>query len=261
MTLFKDKKVRTLILIMGVLVAVGLMVSRSYYQSINDSYDPRVVPAKKLYSEYNTLAEGNDFEDVFLLLDSIETIYNRYPHYKNSYEVGVLYNNRAAVLLTLGMYKDSILIRSKYLNNLSADTLFYMAQSAVDKSIHMYEAWMEKYEQVDESGLDALLHEDFKIGLEGYSAEEISEFEKRRLTEIQDAQTENLRRLSVSYTNKGIIFRNSEQYELAVEQYKKAIDLWDQNMTAQNNLNVLLGRPLEKQTMLEKLFPPEKGIK
>ena len=258
MILFKDKKVRTLILIMGVLVAVGLMVSRSYYQSINDSYDPRVVPAKKLYSGYNTLAEANDFEGVFLLLDSIETIYNSYPHYKNSYEVGVLYNNRAAVLLTLGMYKDSILVRSKYFNSLSSDTLFYMAQSAVDKSIAIYELWLKKYKQVDESGLEALLRKDFTIGLENYSAEEIAEFEKRRLTEIQDAQTENLRRLSVSNTNKGIIFRNREQYELAVEQYKKAIDLWDQNMTAQNNLNVLLGRPLETQGMIERLFPPEK---
>ena len=258
---FKDKKERTLILIMGVLVAVGLMVSRSYYRSINDSYDPRVVPAKKLYSGYNTLAEGNDFEGVFLLLDSIETIYNRYPHYKNSYEVGVLYNNRAAVLLTLGMYKDSILVRSKYFNSLSADTLFYMAQSAVDKSVAIYELWLKKYEEKDEYEIEEILNKEFLVGLEDYSIEEIATFKKQRLTEIQDAQTENLRRLSVSYTNKGIIFRNNVQYELAVEQYKKAIDLWEQNMTAQNNLNVLLGRPLEKQTMLEKLFPPEKGIK
>lgn len=243
---------------MSVLVAVGFLLAGSYYRSVNRSYDPRVVPAKKLYSEYNGLAAINDIEGIFMLLDSIENIYNTYPHYQNSYEIGVLYNNRAAALLTLALNKDSMSISSRYFNSLSADTLFTMAQAAVEKSISIYEAWLARYENVDEEGLKSILDKDFVKGLEDYPEEIIAGFVNRRIDEIQDARIENMRRLSVSYTNLGVIYRSNEDYEMAARQYQKAIELWDRNLTAQNNLNILLGRPLEKQSLIDKMFPPEK---
>jgi hypothetical protein len=47
-------------------------------------------------------------------------------------------------------------------------------------------------------------------------------------------------------------------YEKAINNYQKAIDLWDQNLTAENNLNILLGKPLKKRNLIQKLFPPKR---
>lgn len=258
MAFLQDKRSRTLVLIMSVLVVLAIIFSRYYYRSVNDSYDPRVVPAKKLYSKYNTLAQINDFEGVFILLDSIEGIYESYPYYKNSYETGVLYNNRAAAYLIMAMHKDSLVINSKYLNKFSVDTLLVMAQESVNESIRIYTNWLAVYEDETEVELEAVLKGEFMDGLEGYSDKETAKFTKRRLVELKDAQIENKRRLSVSYTNLGIIFRNLGQYELALENYQKAIDLWEENLSAQNNLNILLDRPLEKRNIIQRLFPPQK---
>lgn len=259
MSFLKDKRIRVLIIVMGILVAVSIVISRYYYQSVNTSFDPRVVPAKELYAKYNYMAVRNDFEGIFFLLDSMESIYQCYPHYKNSYETGVLYNNRAAALLIMAMHKDSLVINSKYFSALSSDTLFHMAQDAVNESIKIYEDWLIDYKGKTGPELKTMLNEAFMVGLEGFSEKETDRFKKSRLKEVQAAQFENLRRLSVSYTNLGIIYRNYNQYELAIEQYKKAIDLWDRNLNAQNNLNILLGRQLKKTNIIQKLFPPMKA--
>ncbi|MCF8359957.1 MAG: hypothetical protein K9H26_14460 [Prolixibacteraceae bacterium] len=255
---FKDKRIRTLILIMGVLVAIALLVSKLYYGSLNKSVDPRVTTARELYSEYNALAETNDFEKIFFLLDSIERIYSNIPHYNESYEVGVLYNNRAAALLVMAMYNDSISINSKFFSAQPVDTLWQMAQRAITTSINIYETWFEKYGNVDETDLRHVVEADFYIGLDSYSEKEKSKYLKNRIREIIDAQYENRRRLSVSYTNLGIIHRNKEEYELAAKQYIKALDLWDRNLVAENNLNLLMGLPLKKRNLIQKIFPPKR---
>ena len=69
---------------------------------------------------------------------------------------------------------------------------------------------------------------------------------------------ETPRRLSVSYTNLGIMYRFREDYENAALSYKKAMDLWEDNLSAENNLNILLGRPLKKRSLLRKIFPEPK---
>lgn len=258
MAFLKDKKTRTLIIIMSVLVAIALMISRSYYRSVNNSFDPRVVPARELYAEYNNLAVINDFEGIFQLLDSIENYYNQYPHYDDSFETGVVYNNRAAAYLTMAIHKDSMVIRSKYFDAMSKDTLFHLAEDAVKSAITIYENWMTLYNGKGEDQLDEILNRNFFIGLESYTEEEKEVFKNRRIEEIQTAQLETPRRLSVSYSNLGLIYRNYGDYEVALENYKKAIDLWDQNMDAKNNVNVLLGRPKEKRNLIQKMFPPQK---
>ncbi len=40
--------------------------------------------------------------------------------------------------------------------------------------------------------------------------------------------------------------------------YEKAIELWDRNYTAQDNLAILHNQPVKKRSMLSRLFPPEK---
>ena len=66
------------------------------------------------------------------------------------------------------------------------------------------------------------------------------------------------RRVSVCYTNLGIILRSRDDNEGAAEMYIKALELWEMNLEAENNLNRLLGRPLKKRNIIQKLFPPEK---
>ena len=258
MVFFKDKRIRTLVLIMGVLVAIGLLIARSYYRSVNRAVDPRVIQARELYAQYNTLANYNDFEQVFLLLDSIEQLYRAVPHYKRSFEVGVLYNNRGAAYLIMAMHHDSLNIKSVYLSQLSSDSLLRLARRAVNESIAIYTEWLAEYGDKTEQEIEDMLTGDFLIGLQGYEAEMIARYKKSRIKEIVDAREETKRRLSVSYTNLGIIYRNLEEYELAAKQYQKAIELWERNLVAENNLNLLLGRPMKKRNMIQKLFPPER---
>ena len=125
MTLLVSNRTRALIAIMCALVLSAIVISHFYYKSVNDSVDPRIVEARKLYEKYNLYTQRNELKAVFWLMDSIEQIYASYPHYKNSYEVGVLYNNRAAAYLTLGLFADSILSGAR-------DSLFILAEDAAN---------------------------------------------------------------------------------------------------------------------------------
>ena len=78
------------------------------------------------------------------------------------------------------------------------------------------------------------------------------------LIQWEKALLENNRRLSVCYTNLGLISRFQGNYEDAVKQYEKALALWDRNLDAENNLNKLLNRPIKKRNIIQTLFPPEK---
>src|SRR4030066_1830337 len=103
MTLFKNKPTRALILIMSVLVLSGILISYFYYRNVNNSADPRIITARKLYEKYNKYAQFNEYDSVFYLMDTVESVYSRIKHYKNSYEIGVLHNNRAAAFLTMAL--------------------------------------------------------------------------------------------------------------------------------------------------------------
>jgi tetratricopeptide (TPR) repeat protein len=81
---------------------------------------------------------------------------------------------------------------------------------------------------------------------------------RNRVKEIMSARIETPRRLSVSYTNLGIIKRHENEVEKAYDYYNKALELWDENHAAKNNMNILFGKPPEKQSVLRKLFPPER---
>jgi hypothetical protein len=136
MTLLVSNRTRALIAIMCALVLSAIVISHFYYKSVNDSVDPRIVEARKLYEKYNLYTQRNELKAVFWLMDSIEQIYASYPHYKNSYEVGVLYNNRAAAYLTLGLFADSIQSGAR-------DSLFILAEDAANTSVNIYSHWLE----------------------------------------------------------------------------------------------------------------------
>lgn len=247
----KSKPARTLIITMGVLVLVAIIISRKYYMDQEASVDPRIKPARELYEKYNSFAASNQFDSIFYLMDTIEGIYTSTDHYASSFELGVLYNNRAAAWLTLGVFGD-------YYDDWERDSLVAEAETAVRTSINIYETWRENLGDLNELQVRQAIVDDFTSGLGGYSAEEREIFLETRIAEIAEAQAELDRRMSVSYTNLGIVYRHREVYDSAAICYKKALELWDRNLTAENNLNSLLGRPQKKRNFIERMFPPER---
>jgi len=249
MNVMANRKTRALIFIMCALVLSGFIISHFYYKSVNASVDPRIVPARKLYENYNLLAQENKLDSIFWLMDTIESIYTRVDHYENSFEVGVLYNNRAATYLSLLMHEEDVIV---------SDSLLEAADHAINKSIAIYENWLMSYDGKSEQELEKDLEKDFLVGLEDYDEVDQQKFLHKRIKEIIEAQVETKRRLSVSYTNLGLVYRHQLQYEAAALSYQKAIENWDRNLTAENNLNKLLGRPEKKRNLIQKLFPPER---
>ncbi len=245
---------RALILAMIALSFIVLSFSYFYYKGVNSSKDPRVKQARELYEKYNKYASQNDFENVFALLDSVEYIYKGIEHYSESFEVGVLYNNRAATYLTMAIYETA----PEQFSLLSKDSLLKLSQNSVFESISIYENWLKRYKDKNLTQINEILQQNFLFSLENYNEKQRNKFIQSRIKEIETAQYETERRLSVAYTNLGIIYRHFEDYENAINNYQKAIELWDQNLTAQNNLNILLGKPLKKRNLIQKIFPPER---
>lgn len=250
---------RTLMFFMGVLVLIGFGIAKLYYDYQDKGIDPRILEARKMYSRYDQYAQNNNFSGVFNLLDSIEVIYTSIPHYRNSYEVGVLYNNRAAAFISMAIYHDENSISLDGLTTLSKDTLLYLGEIEANKGIKIYSNWLSDFEKLNEEELNNSLQTGFINDLAGYSKKQQNHFIKTRIKEIEEAKFETPRRLSVAYTNLGIIKRHRENYEGAVADYRKAIELWDRNLAAQNNLNMLLGLPLKKQRFIDKVIPPDKS--
>lgn len=254
MSITINKNTRAFILGMIALSFVVITVSYFYYKNINSSKDPRVKTAREIYKSYNEYATQNDFEGIFNLLDSVEFIYKSVPHYKESFEIGVLYNNRSAAYLTMAIYNN----RSEAYSLFSKDSLLKSAQSSAHKSISIYESWLNEYENIDTEQIRNSIKDKFIVGLDNYSVKDTDRFLNARVKEIETAQYETKRRLSVAYTNLGIIYRHFEDYENAIKSYQKAIELWDQNLSAENNYNILLGKPLKKRNLIQKLFPPKR---
>ncbi|MCF8346844.1 MAG: tetratricopeptide repeat protein [Bacteroidales bacterium] len=248
---FPNKPVRSLIIVMSALVLIVFIFSRRYYAAKDAAVDPRIVPARKMYEKYNGFAAENQIDSIFSLMDTIESIYSHHAHYKDSYETGVLYNNRAAAWLTLGVF-------GSFTDSVEQEAHISKAEQAVNKSIRIYETWQEEFGDKSKEQIARNISENFKRGLASYSDESQALFLQTRVSEIMDAREEIDRRLSVSYTNLGIVYRYREQYDSAAICYQKALVLWDRNLTAENNLNILLGRPLRKRNFIERMFPPER---
>jgi len=253
MALSQNRTTRSLILTMCALVCVAVAIAYLYYKNINESVDPRIVEARTLYEKYNLYAQNSAFDSIFSLMDEIEAMYTAHDHYQDSYEIGVLYNNRAASYITIALFSEGV---SE--NPGKQDSLINMAELACNRSIEIYQNWLVKFGGKSRVEVETLIANDFFQGLLAYDQEEVDRFFESRIDEVVEAQAETKRRLSVSYTNQGIIYRYKLQYEAAAESYKMAIELWDRNLTAENNLNILLDRPIRKRNFIQKMFPPKK---
>jgi tetratricopeptide (TPR) repeat protein len=255
-----NKKKRALVFIMSALLILTAGIVFAYYQSKEKYLDPRVRKAREYYDKYDKLGSENDFHGVLSVLDSIELIYNSYPHYKNSYEQGVVHNNRAATYITMAIHYPDSSLSLDGINLLAKDSLLSLAKINIEEAIQFYEKWLEVFGTMTVNEIRQHIEVSFLKGMDSYSAKEQQKFLKERVEEYSEAKYETKRRLSVAYTNLGIVNRHRKNYKRAIQLYEKALVLWEHNLAARNNLNILQGKPLEKRNFIERMFPPERKV-
>lgn len=255
-----QRSIGRLVGIMLIIVVAGIFVARSYYGNLNQSVDPRIQQARELYQQYDRFARSGDYYRIFALLDSISAIYRGTLHYAESFELGVLHNNRAAALLTIALYRDSIPESANPYFELPTDSIVWMAEANIRVAIALYEGWNRRFEGKEGEEIRTMIEPEFMNGLEQTYPDLAEKYLKNRVKEIGNSVVENQRRLSVCYTNLGLVYRYRKEYPEAVVQYEKAMALWDRNLDAENNLNKLLNKPIKKRNLLQKIFPPDRGV-
>jgi len=250
MNFFKNKNTRVLILVVGALAISGIAASKFFSGQQIRFMDPRVSPANELYEKYNEFAAAGQYDSVFVLMDAIEKIYRQYAHYKASYEVGVLYNNRAATYIAMALKPG--------LDPLGKDSLLNLAQIHAYTSINIYTAWINTWGILTAQEIRQKIQPHFGPGEVAFRQKNVERFLDKRAKQIMDAQTETPRRLSVAKTNLGIVLRHKDMLDDAVQSYLQALELWPDNLAAENNLNVIFGKPVRQRSIFRMIFPKDR---
>lgn len=246
-------KVLLMCLCVTVLIFIG---SFFYYANINSSEDPRTLPAKELLLQYEKQLEEEQTSEAHDLLNRMLQIYLALPGYENSYEVGVIYNNIASVYL---VQLETEILTNKDLKKEDLVMNLGLASKFTQKAIVNYEQWLKEMGTLSEQEIKTKITPFFDPKDPSFKDTDFDSIVKKRIDDIMIAQLETKRRLSVALTNKGVVDRYSGNLEQAKESYTKAINLWDRNYTAQDNLNVLMNQPVQKRSMIDRLFPPDKN--
>ncbi len=241
------KKLKTLIilliLISGIIVASGYI----YYRQINLAEDPRIIDARVKMKEYNRLMGENETDLALLLLDHVESVYMDTPGYSESYEPGVINNNRGSIFL--------IKAENYFLKNKKPDREnLLLARQNIEKGIEIYRAWIDKITPMEKDQVRSMILPFFSTDDPAFAGLNLDKIIEKRVNDIMASRTETMRRLSVGYTNLGIVCRYEGRLEEAGDRYKKAIELWEDNYVAKDNLNRLMGLPPEKRNILKQLF-------
>ena len=240
-----DKRSYLVIISMLVITVIALITAKIYYGNKNKALDPRTVHIRELHKKYTLFVEKDNFGDALVSLESIENEYSKIFHYRDSFEIGVIKTNKAALYLTLALYHSPEEIEKK--SNLN------IAEKLLNTSLTYYETWEKKYTKLSEKDLSDKIELEFKDIVDNRTT-----IIDKRVKDIYVALKELNRRRSVTYTNLGIIKRHQKLFPEAVKYYKKAIDLWKENYTAKNNLRVLLGKDPQKRGFIEKMFPGDR---
>ncbi|MCD4814409.1 hypothetical protein K8S19_12050 [bacterium] len=230
---------------MIVLVTISVIVGTGayfYYRSVNQAEDSRVAEARHLFAKYSRLIEEKKYPLAFIVLDELEGLYKNTFGYADSYEPGIVYNNRTATYLLMALYDKNVGAAER-------SPLLIKAEQTALTSNALYERWLNTYGELNA--------EEIKTKIEPYFQTNKRVLHKR-ISEIELAQLEVKRRLSVSYTNLGIVHRHQGQLEKAVASQKRALELWPDNHTAKNNLNVLFGKKPKKRSVIDQLFPKQR---
>lgn len=239
-------------LITGILIitCAAFLTAWTYYSGKNRAEDPRVVRTKFILKEFDELMKVNDFSTALPLLDTIESILTRVPGYSESYESGLVYNNRGSVYLNLALYNDK--------DSTEKMNLLYLAKKNIDSSIFIYNRWLDRFRTLSKEELVTSVKPFFPENCDAFKGRNYRKILIKRVEDLFLAQKETPRRLSVCYTNLGIVLRHQHKQEEAADSYIMAIRLWKDNYTARNNFNVLMGKPPRDRSIITQLFPPDK---
>ena len=240
-------------LFITIIIFIGSLV---YYGNINSAEDPRTLPAKTLLLQYEKKLDEEQTSKAHEVLNGMLNIYLALPAYENSYEVGVVYNNIASVYL---VQLETELLTNKKLTKEALVMNLDLASQFAQKSINNYEQWLKEMETLSEGQIREIIKPFFDANDPAFKDVDFDSVFEKRVEEIKIAQIETKRRLSVSLTNMGVVNRYQGNLEQAKRNYEKAIKLWDRNYTAQDNLNILMNQPVQKRSMIDRLFPPEKN--
>lgn len=246
-----SRKTRILLISVISISIISFLTAYLYYSGINKSEDPRVVPARYMFSRYDQFVKESDTENAFRVLDSIEQLYARVPGYSDSFEPGLIKNDRASLFIKQALYETHDSVRKSEL----LDTAMLITKDA----IRYYENWIQKNGTLNQTEILKSITPFFPEGDPSFQGKNYKRILQKRVKDIILAQHETPRRLSVAYTNLGIIQRHQYKQNEAIESYTKAMKLWKDNPTALSNLNVLFGKPPKDRTFFQKLFPPDKN--
>jgi hypothetical protein len=230
---------------------IAVIFAILHYRGINRSEDPRVAKARQMMAEYDRVSGGSNSYDFFSLLDSSAAIYESVPGYENSYEKGVIANNRCSGLLVMAIYDSQ-------LNDSLRRSLIDLSMSWCDSSIAIYNAWKNEWGRLTEEELRQKLGITMLADDPAFQGHKFRRIFEKRVEDIILAQLETDRRLSVSYTNKATAFRHLMMQDSALHYYQEALALWSHNRTAESNLSVLMGGDPVKPGIIESLFPPDR---
>lgn len=240
---------KKIFLVMLSVAVTAIIIASIYYNNQNEMEDPRIIPAKKMLIRFDKLMSDQEYSKVFSLLDSIEEIFVLTPGYSDSYEMGVVYNNRGSAYLTMALYIAT--------DSLKKMSFLDEAEKNIEKSINYYENWIDSTKDYERDEIYENLIFSFKN--ETFFKEKKTEkIINKKVEDILLAKIETPRRLSVSYTNLGIVKRHQWRQEDAIKCYNTALSLWKENNTAKNNLNTLLKLPTEEPSIIDQLFPKDR---
>jgi len=252
MSIFKVTR-ETKILLIGVAIisTISFVIAYFYYSGINKSEDPRIIDSKFMFSRYDQLLIEKNYNDAFLVLDSIEHILINTPGYSDSYELGIVFNNRSSIFISRALYETNDSTEKQYL----LDTALLLTNNCID----FYSKWINRFGKLNEKEILIEVIPFFEENDKTFNKNDYKKILSKRVKDIILAQKETPRRLSVTYTNLGIIQRHQYKHKEAIESYLKAIKMWKDNPAALSNLNVLYGKPPKDRTIIQKLFPPDRN--
>jgi tetratricopeptide (TPR) repeat protein len=244
---FIQKKLKIILLIL--ILSSGTIVTSGYfhYRALNRTEDPRIVDARKIMVKYNKLMSENETGLALLILNQVEDIYMNTLGYSNSFELGVIENNRGSIYL---IKAETDLINEDE----TKESNLILAERYITNSIDIYTGWLERVDSMEREDIREMVLLYFREDDSAFNGFDLEKIINKRVDDIMASKTETKRRLSVSHTNLGIIRRYEGNLEKAMEQYEKAVELWPDNHVAKDNINQLLGRPLEKRNIIKQMF-------
>jgi len=222
-----------------------------YYRGINRSEDPRVAGARRFMAEYDRVSGDKDSFKSFHLLDSAGRIYLRVPGYESSWERGVIYNNKCSGLLLMALYDSTLTEPEK-------KTLLELSLIYCDSSIAVYNRWLSEWEELPDDEVARRVLDGMDEADQAFAGLDFRKISGKRVKDMMLARIETPRRLSVSFTNKATAYRHLMMQDSALAYYERALALWNDNRTAESNLNVLLGGEPVKPGLIKTLFPPDR---